>query len=298
MSDNLLAGILGALEGANRTVQPYMQAKFEDQLATKRRQQLMQDELSMLPQRQAIQEQSALRTAQAQGDINLNNQKQLASYNATLPVKTNPDDFISGEDINSLLSGNIDPNKKYPKSAIPIIQKRNEALLAKKSTVVPGFDSDGTVTIEDAEAKKLRDGLAEFKSFKAGIKEYRELIGKYGTTEILDRGGSAKLKAVAKNLQLKVKNLAQLGVLSASDIPFIEEQIRSPGVLTTASGTLGALDQTEKLSNKSFREQMSARGYKPGKEMEMELSSGNSASGLTPEEDAELAQLESKYGSK
>lgn len=140
-----------------------------------------------------------------------------------------------------------------------------------KGRAVPGFDSDGSVVIDDTEAKKLRDGLAEYRDFKNGIKEYRGLIDKYGTTELFDREGSAKLDAIAKNLQLKVKNLAQLGVLSASDVPFIEKQIPGPGIFTTRGGTLGGLDSTEKTMTEKFKNQMAARGYKANKDMEAEF---------------------------
>lgn len=166
-----------------------------------------------------------------------------------------------------------------------------------KGRTVPGFESDGSVLIDDTEAKKLRDGLAEYESFKQGIKEYRNLIDKYGTTELLNRGGAAKLDAIAKNLQLKVKNLAQLGVLSASDIPYIEKQIPEPGIFTTREGSLGALDSTESTMTRSFENQMKARGYRRaggGATMPAEAKP-QTGSGMTPEQRrARIAELKAK----
>jgi len=131
----------------------------------------------------------------------------------------------------------------------------------EKGRVIPGYQSTGEVVVDDTEAKNLRSGVAEFETFKSGISEYKNLIKKYGTTEPTDRRAQGQLSAYAKNLQLRVKNLAQLGVLSASDIPFIEEQLPGPGVFRTKEGMLGALDTAEKLMTTSINKKLKTSGY-------------------------------------
>lgn len=133
---------------------------------------------------------------------------------------------------------------------------------------IPGFVPTGKVEIEDAEAKKLREGVAEYQSFNRALTEYKGMVQKHGTTEVWDRAALAKMNALSKNLQLKVKNLAQLGVLSASDIPFIEKQIPGPGLFQTQSGMMGALDATGKTMSSSVRDRMAVSGYAPDAEME------------------------------
>lgn len=134
--------------------------------------------------------------------------------------------------------------------------------LAAKGRVIPGFESDGSVVIDDVEAKKLRDGSAEFETFVQTAKEYRDMIDKYGTQEMTNPEVQARMESLAKNLQLKVKSLAQLGVLSATDIPFIERQISDPGFWKFESGMKGRLDTTSGMMQRSFENQMKSRGYK------------------------------------
>lgn len=147
---------------------------------------------------------------------------------------------------------------------------------------IPGFRATGQVTIDDTEAKKLREGVAEFQTFKRGVDEYRRMIEAHGTTEVFDRGTLAKMNALSKNLQLKVKNLAQLGVLSASDIPFIEKQIPGPGLFKTASGMKGALDATDSMMSSAIRDRMGASGYEPDESMAKLLGTGGGTGGGKP----------------
>lgn len=133
--------------------------------------------------------------------------------------------------------------------------------LAEKGRAVPGFESDGSVIVDDVEAKDLRNALSEYNDFMDGIKEYRDLIKTYGSTEVFNREGAAKLDSVAKNLQLKVKELGRLGVLSKTDEPFLEKQIPMTGFSTDA-GMYGALDATEKMMKEKFINKMNSRGYK------------------------------------
>lgn len=147
-----------------------------------------------------------------------------------------------------------------------------KATEAKKSKEVPGFINSGAVEIEAVEARDLRKGVAEFSTFDKLTKEYEAFIEKYGTQEVTDRRVEGEMKAYAKRLQLIVKNLAQLGVLSASDVPFIEEQIPGPGMFKTSEGMKGALSASHSMAATGLRTALAARGYEPTPEMEQRLS--------------------------
>lgn len=143
------------------------------------------------------------------------------------------------------------------------IEKAGKELDQAKSRKMPGYTTSGDVEIDDVTARNLRNGVAEYVTFKSDLQQYKDLIKKHGTTEILDGGVAAEMNALSKSLQLKIKNLAQLGVLSASDIPFIEEQIPMPGAWKRVSGMLGALESTERSAQKSHLNQMRVNGYLP-----------------------------------
>lgn len=153
-------------------------------------------------------------------------------------------------------SGGVSPSLLYQ------MQKDEEKKAeVGKSKTIPGYQSTGEVAIDEIEARKLREAVSEFATFNKGLTEYKNLIEKHGTVEILDRKTSGKMEAYAKNLQLKVKNLAQLGVLSISDIPFIEKQIPSPGVFKTSEGMLGALNAAEEVLKNAVEEKLKVSGY-------------------------------------
>ena len=153
--------------------------------------------------------------------------------------------------------------KELKKMEMDYKKQKDADVKSGKSFQIPGTVQVSDVGLSDVEKKNLRNGVAEFKTFKKIIGEYRDLVNKYGTTELLNREVSGKMGAYSKNLQLKVKNLAQLGVLSKSDIPFITEQIPQPGFFKTKEGMLGALNATEKMMNDSVNETLKAAGLSP-----------------------------------
>lgn len=296
-SDNILSALVGVLEGSQKGVNMFLQ----DTLDRRRLEEGRQSEFDIYKQKQPIE----LQQKQAISDYELGNQKSLSQFRtdiepqvplyntATGTTVMPPEGTKKFDTFTPTVAGANGGEPSFFKSELLKMPLLERMKLPKYTVVddtaedrrdlqnnIPGYVSDGTVRIDGSEAKKLRDGLAEFNNFMDGINEYRALIDQYGTTEVLDREGAAKLKSVSKNLQLKVKNLAQLGVLSFSDIPFIEEQIPKPGIFTTDSGTLGALDATENLSKKSLDNQMKARGYRKA-----------GSGGRTPEEEAEYQML-------
>lgn len=134
--------------------------------------------------------------------------------------------------------------------------------LKAKELVIPGYELTGEVQPDELTAKKLREGVAEYEAFNETLTKYRGLIEKYGTSEHSDRNIQAQMESLSKNLQLKVKNLAQLGVLSISDIPFIEKQISGPAIVATKSGALGRLDTTSETMRSALEKRLNVSGYR------------------------------------
>lgn len=189
----------------------------------------------------------------------------------------------------------ISPSLQYQ------MQKDEEKrLLVEKGTVIPGYEKTGEVEADPIEVRKLRQGVSEFETFSKDLERYKGLINKYGTSETTDRKIQGQMKALSKSLQLKIKNIAQLGVLSGSDIPFIEEPIPSPGILKTKEGMLGAIESTEQSMRSTIENNLKLSGYVKGEKTPAPSNSDLPADkgGLTLEEEKELAELEKQYGGK
>lgn len=150
-----------------------------------------------------------------------------------------------------------------PASLVYTMGKDQEKKAAEeKAKAIPGYTRTGEVNPDDTEVRNLRTAAPELETFKSAVTDYKELISKYGTQEMGNREVQGQMNALAKNLQLKVKNLAQLGVLSASDVPFIEEQIPGPGLFKTKEGMLGALKTAESLMETAVQNRLKTAGYK------------------------------------
>jgi hypothetical protein len=287
MSDNIMALLTGALEGGQRSLDTILQ----DQLARRRQQEQQASQMNMLNQRQSMDEASSLRLAEAQGKMNLNNQMKMKQYESTLPVRENPADYVTGSEVISLMPTlkNIDPNKKYRKDLVlPLIQNTNKQEIADNKLSIPGFKLTGEVTPSETEAKNMRDGVSEFSTFMQGLDTYKQLLDKYGTGEVFPTEGSGKLDSISKDLQLKVKNLAQLGVLSISDIPFIMKQIPEPGVMKFKGNMVGALDQTKANTIVKVKNQLKSRGYEPADNFFEKYSNSNTSSDISSQIQSQL----------
>lgn len=268
-SDNILSALIGVLEGSQRGANKFL----EDHMARRRRreelEQMQQGQLDLLQAKAPIEREQAQfesnlisgrnrEQAQIQSELQLGRERTLRAEEPTVPLYVEKTQQF------------IQPpggSKRFEVLREPILKESTEdkelakKLLRLQKLAVPGFDLTGEVEPSPTEAAKLRTGKGEFDTFMNDIQGYKNLITQYGPSEITDRYVQSQLKAAAKNLQLKVKNLAQLGVLSFSDIPFIEEQIPDPSIFTTSAGAMGALDQAEKAAKVAFKNNMSSHGY-------------------------------------
>lgn len=145
-------------------------------------------------------------------------------------------------------------------------QRQFEEQTDPKKLSIPGFINTGAVKIAPEEAQKLREGKAAFDSFTSTLKSYKDLINKYGPSEMTDRKIQAQFDSKSKALQLDIKKIAQLGVLSAGDLPYMLEQVPNSKVFATKKGMLGALEATNGTMKTKFLSEMEARGYKAANE--------------------------------
>lgn len=152
---------------------------------------------------------------------------------------------------------------------------------------VPGYELTGAVRPKDTEAKSLREAVGQIKDFEEAVGVYSGLIGKYGNTELMGPE-SGQMDAMAANLKLTLKELQRLGVLSSSDIAFLDAQIPSAGLKSLGTRKETAQAQLETIKGRMrsiFDERIKAAGYKPsgaGTNSQNERLSGSS--GLAKED--------------
>jgi len=147
-------------------------------------------------------------------------------------------------------------------------QPKEAAKLAKedKELSVPGYTLTGEVRPLPAEAKELRTGTAAVKDFTKGVDRLKALIGKYGSTNVVGKG-SGEMRTLTSNLKLTLKEVQKLGVLSSSDIAFLEDQLFNPAEFkswgTRTSTALEQLDTIKSRAESGVAEALKSRGYAP-----------------------------------
>lgn len=131
---------------------------------------------------------------------------------------------------------------------------------------VPGYSLGKDVRPTRKEAQDLRTASAETQNFLEGVSRLKELIKKHGGTQIVG-AGSGEMGALSSNLKLKLKEIDKLGVLSSSDISFLDAQISDPtsfkSLGSTNASILAQLDSTEGRAKSSLAKALGARGYSP-----------------------------------
>ena len=131
---------------------------------------------------------------------------------------------------------------------------------------VPGYNLGPNVRPLPAEARDLRTTSAAVKDFVAGVDRLKELINQYGSTNIMG-AGSGEMTSLASNLKLSLKEVQKLGVLSSSDIAFLDAQLFDPSRLsslgTRTSTAQEQLDTIKSRAKSALAEALKSRGYSP-----------------------------------
>ena len=131
---------------------------------------------------------------------------------------------------------------------------------------VPGYALGKDVRPTQKEAQDLRQASGSMRDFSIGVDRMVDLINKHGSTKLTGEV-SGEMESLAANLKLTLKEVQRLGVLSASDIAFLDAQIFDPSrVRSLGTRTETAVKQlnTAKTRAESLLSQsLKARGYSP-----------------------------------
>lgn len=164
---------------------------------------------------------------------------------------------------------------------------------------VPGYQLGSNVRPTQKEAQDLRDASGALKDFVSGVERMKQLINQYGSTNTMG-DGSGEMETLAANLKLNLKEVQKLGVLSASDIAFLEAQVFDPSRVkslgTTTKTALKQLDTVRGRAESLLAEALKARGYTPaaapstGQGGKIRVSNGQETLLIDPADEAEAAK--------
>lgn len=131
---------------------------------------------------------------------------------------------------------------------------------------LPGYKLGGKIRPKADEAKALREGVAQTENFLAGVARLRELVEKNGSSDFIGKD-AGEAETLAANLKLTLKEVQKLGVLSSSDIAFLEAQVFDPSskksIFTSKGTALRQLDTITDRAQKSLAASIKSRGYEP-----------------------------------
>lgn len=154
---------------------------------------------------------------------------------------------------------------------------------------VPGYELSGNVRPTQKEAQDLRTSTAAMADFTKGIDQMIGLIDKHGSTNLFGEA-SGEMESLAANLKLTLKEVQKLGVLSASDIAFLEAQIFDPSSLKSLkTATPTAIKQLQTAKNRAMslvNESLKARGFQPKGETSKQA---DTSKGTAPSSEDQMA---------
>lgn len=163
---------------------------------------------------------------------------------------------------------------------------------------IPGFNSNPKVQAPLPAVEKMREGMAAWETFTQGLDDYQKLIEQRGTGEFWDEDAAGRMQQLATDLQLTVKKLAQLGVLSKSDEPFIKKQIPDPSWFAREGKMQSTLQSAKEGFTRDMLANLRARGYEPDEEFTKRLTPPSAAgapvaapSAVQPYEDPDEERL-------
>ena len=131
---------------------------------------------------------------------------------------------------------------------------------------IPGYKIAGNVRPQPVEAKQLRTTIAATNDFTKGVGRLEELIKKNGSS-IFIGAASGEAETLAANLKLTLKEVQNLGVLSATDMQFLNSQVFDPTALrsigTRRATALKSLETIKSRAKSGLNESLAAHGYAP-----------------------------------
>jgi hypothetical protein len=138
-------------------------------------------------------------------------------------------------------------------------QRHEEELNAKRAERAEAMATPSGQARDPESAKKFRDFQLQSNAFRSAIEGMKALRDRKGF-EVLDRGAVAQGKQLAAEARIAWKNMASLGVLSATDVAMMDSVIppdplgagTNDAYTAQFDGLLGRLDQAEQAHEGAF----------------------------------------------
>ena len=147
-----------------------------------------------------------------------------------------------------------------PKRGMP-----KEGMPGEEVTSVPGFVLDGGVKPSQIEMKDARNALATYSTITSNLDELKSYVEKNGSFQFFGPEG-AKMKQIATMTRLQMKEMANLGVLSATDYKFLDNMLQDPGsagaLFTRDDTAIAQIEELKKQTELKFLNGMMAKGFK------------------------------------
>lgn len=121
-----------------------------------------------------------------------------------------------------------------------------------KKRYIPGIGT--ALTPEDA--KNIKDGKENLDAIKQGIAKVKDIRNQSGY-EVFNTDNAKLGKQLATDLTLRIKNMAQLGQISASDAVILQNMV--PEDPTSLRDPTPLFDQLEKMADASFENKLKSR---------------------------------------
>lgn len=137
----------------------------------------------------------------------------------------------------------------------------------ERGLVVPGYELTGQVKPTAKEASDLRSAVATRDSFMKKLQRYKGLVNMYGTYEnTISSPAGDQMASLATQMQLDLKNIAELGALSGPDMGLMIDLLPNPNSLASMfkskAGLLQKLNQLEREAKDRVESGMASKGYR------------------------------------
>lgn len=135
----------------------------------------------------------------------------------------------------------------------------------EENTIVPGFVLEGGMKPSVTELKGARDALATYSTISSNLDELKGYVEKNGSFQYFGPDG-ARMKQIATMTRLQMKEMANLGVLSATDYQFLDKMLQDPGsagaLFTQDATAIAQIDELKKQTELKFLNGMMSKGFK------------------------------------
>lgn len=185
------------------------------------------------------------------------------------------------------------------------IQRESNPTVVNAKNLIPGYSLTPGMVPKEEEVNKLKGMAATADDISKQIDSLSETIGRVGT-ELLPTQEKRDMALMATNIRLAIKNLAQLGQISASDAKLLDDMVPNPSATLSfdqlnpnaPEQMQNTLDLLKKTLVQKVDSQAGVHGYAPLTPREKYVAKDRSGEGrLLPKANADNRgdDLYSKY---